>query len=100
MKWNNIGEEISSVDSLTLGYVLLMLVVSTIVYTSLAMYLESIIKTKHGVRKPWYFIFMVIVISYLFLLKLQMWSSLTSNKNARLILFSVIAFNMGFGEES
>ncbi|OXA45953.1 ATP-binding cassette sub-family A member 3 [Folsomia candida] len=57
-QWKNIGKSASSIDSLALGHVLLMLLIASILYIFLAMYLESILPTKYGVRKPWYFIFM------------------------------------------
>lgn len=58
-QWKYIAKPVSTMDSLTLLHIIGMFLVTSVIYTLLAMYLESVLPTKYGVRKPWYFIFLV-----------------------------------------
>jgi hypothetical protein len=51
--------EYISPDELSLGQVLCMFVLDTILYTMLARYLDAVLPSDFGVRQPWYFIFRV-----------------------------------------
>ncbi|ODM97302.1 ATP-binding cassette sub-family A member 3 [Orchesella cincta] len=55
--WSNIAEPISSVDPLALGHVILMFLLNTCMYMFLAVYVENVLPSEYGVRKPWYYIF-------------------------------------------
>ncbi|OXA58482.1 ATP-binding cassette sub-family A member 3 [Folsomia candida] len=57
-QWKYIAKPVSTMDSLTLLHIIGMFLVTSVIYTLLAMYLESVLPTKYGVRKPWYFIFL------------------------------------------
>jgi hypothetical protein len=52
-------DECISPDELSLGHVLLMFVLDTVLYTMLAQYLDAVLPSDFGVRQPWYFIFRV-----------------------------------------
>ncbi|ODM90575.1 ATP-binding cassette sub-family A member 3 [Orchesella cincta] len=56
-RWSNIGVPISESDSLCLGHVILVFLISTFLYMFLTLYLENVLPSKFGLRKPWYFIF-------------------------------------------
>ncbi|ODM92121.1 ATP-binding cassette sub-family A member 3 [Orchesella cincta] len=56
-KWGNIAEPLSSVDSLTLLYVILMFLASICLNMVICLYAEAIMPKKYGVRKPFYFFF-------------------------------------------
>ena len=63
-------EPISTVDPLSLGLVCLMLIFDTILYMTLTVYLESVLPSEYGVRKPWYYVFQVSSFSQLLALGL------------------------------
>ena len=52
--WSNLFEPMNSIDSLSLGIVLLMMLCSTILLVALTLYFENVLPSEYGVRKPWY----------------------------------------------
>jgi len=50
-----------AIDDISIGYCCLMLVLDTILYTCLAIYLENVWPGEYGVRKPFYYILIVSV---------------------------------------
>ncbi|CAL8083288.1 unnamed protein product [Orchesella dallaii] len=56
-QWVNIAEPISSVDPLSLGHIILMFLLNTCLYMFLTVYVENVLPSEYGVRKPWYYIF-------------------------------------------
>lgn len=57
--WNNVNHYVTVVEEFTLLYLLLMLLFDAIMYMTIALYLNSVLPGKYGLRKPWYFPLMV-----------------------------------------
>jgi ATP-binding cassette subfamily A (ABC1) protein 3 len=58
-QFSNIFKPLSSVDEMTLGHVLFMFLFDTVLYLLLTLYVEAVLPSNFGIRKPWYFIFRV-----------------------------------------
>ncbi|XP_050517572.1 phospholipid-transporting ATPase ABCA3-like isoform X2 [Diabrotica virgifera virgifera] len=57
IQWNNIFTPNTPDDSLTLGLILIMLTVDSIMYLLIALYIEALFPGEFGVPQPWYFPF-------------------------------------------
>jgi len=58
-KWNNLGTPVSEVDTLCVYHVMIMFILNTLMFVMLSLYVERVIPSNYGVRKPWYYIFQV-----------------------------------------
>lgn len=58
-QWDNVATPVNPGHKLTLGHIFMMFILSTLVYILLTAYLDNVIVTDFGVRKPWYYPFMV-----------------------------------------
>lgn len=54
-QWWNLFEKYSTENELRLGYVMLMMLVTTVLYVVIAMYVERVWPGEFGVPKSWYF---------------------------------------------
>ncbi|CAL1171712.1 unnamed protein product, partial [Cladocopium goreaui] len=52
VRWSNINE---SIDNSSMGQVLLMLLLDTVIFALLAWYLDKVLVVGFGTRQPWYF---------------------------------------------
>uniref|UniRef100_A0A8C4QFV7 ABC transporter domain-containing protein n=1 Tax=Eptatretus burgeri TaxID=7764 RepID=A0A8C4QFV7_EPTBU len=59
VQWDSLVEPVSIDDNFTLGHVLLMLIVDSIIYGLLAWYIEAVWPGEFGIPQPWYFFLMV-----------------------------------------
>ncbi|CAH1108169.1 unnamed protein product [Psylliodes chrysocephalus] len=57
IQWSNIFTPNTPDDTLTLGYVLIMLTIDSVLYLLIALYVEAVFPGEYGVPQPWYFIF-------------------------------------------
>ncbi|CAG9855955.1 unnamed protein product [Phyllotreta striolata] len=57
IQWSNIFEPNTPDDTLTLGLILIMLTLDTILYLLIALYVEAVFPGEYGVPQPWYFPF-------------------------------------------
>lgn len=57
LQWSNMWKTVTPDDSLTLGYIMLMLILDTFLYLLIALYVEAIFPGEYGVPKEWYFPF-------------------------------------------
>ncbi|KAF2894182.1 hypothetical protein ILUMI_11989 [Ignelater luminosus] len=57
VQWENIWESPRSGDELTLGHIFIMLLVDTVLYLLIAIYIEAIFPGEYGVPHVWYFPF-------------------------------------------
>lgn len=57
IQWSNIFKTNTPDDDLTLGLIILMLFIDTIIYLLVALYVEAIFPGEYGVPQPWYFPF-------------------------------------------
>lgn len=55
MKWSNMWEPITVDDNLNLGQIIIMLLVDSVLYLVIALYVEAVFPGDYGVPKPWYF---------------------------------------------
>ncbi|KAF5277495.1 hypothetical protein FQR65_LT03832 [Abscondita terminalis] len=55
LQWHNIWKTTTPDDNLTLGHLIIMLAVDTVIYLLVALYVEAIYPGNYGVPKPWYF---------------------------------------------
>ncbi|ODM99022.1 ATP-binding cassette sub-family A member 3 [Orchesella cincta] len=58
IQWSNIAEPTDTETSLTLIHILVMFFVDTFIYMFLTIYLENVLPSEFGVRKPFYYIFL------------------------------------------
>lgn len=58
IQWSNVWKPVSVDDNLTLGYIFLMLLLASVVYLLITLYVEQIFPGDYGVPEPWYFPFM------------------------------------------
>ncbi|KYB28525.1 ATP-binding cassette sub-family A member 3-like Protein [Tribolium castaneum] len=56
-QWDNLFKSTSPSDKLTLGIIFVFLIVDTLLYMVLALYLEAVFPGDFGVPQPWYFPF-------------------------------------------
>ncbi|KAF2894183.1 hypothetical protein ILUMI_11990 [Ignelater luminosus] len=56
-QWENIWEPAKSGDELVLGHIFIMLIVDTVLYFLIAVYVEAIFPGEYGVPQVWYFPF-------------------------------------------
>ncbi|KAG5867004.1 hypothetical protein JTB14_015336 [Gonioctena quinquepunctata] len=57
VQWGNIFRPNSPGDNLTLGLMMVMLIIDSLIYLLIALYFEVVLPGKHGVPVPWYFPF-------------------------------------------
>ncbi|XP_071052864.1 phospholipid-transporting ATPase ABCA3-like [Onthophagus taurus] len=55
LQWNSLFCAVSANDSLTLGHVIIMLIIDTIIYFLIAVYVESVFPGEYGVGQRWYY---------------------------------------------
>uniref|UniRef100_UPI00358EF626 phospholipid-transporting ATPase ABCA3-like isoform X2 n=1 Tax=Myxine glutinosa TaxID=7769 RepID=UPI00358EF626 len=55
VQWNSLVEPVSIDDNFTMGHVLLMLIVDSIIYGLLTWYIEAVRPGEFGIPQPWYF---------------------------------------------
>ncbi|XP_035710292.1 ATP-binding cassette sub-family A member 3-like [Folsomia candida] len=53
--WGDLYKRAYPQETMTLGYVILALLITALFYLVLAIYLENIMRTEYGVRRPWYY---------------------------------------------
>jgi uncharacterized membrane protein len=54
--FDNLFKVIASKNNPMMGLIIIALILSSIMYFLLTVYLEAILPSNHGVRKPWYFL--------------------------------------------
>jgi ATP-binding cassette subfamily A (ABC1) protein 3 len=59
MQWHNIWTPVTADDDLVLGHVMIMLLVDSLIYILLTLYIEAVAPGEYGVPKHWYFPFQV-----------------------------------------
>lgn len=57
VQWDNIWSPNTPDDTLTLGHLMVMLVIDSIIYLLVALYVEAIFPGDYGIPQPWYFPF-------------------------------------------
>lgn len=57
LQWSNMLSPVTIDDSLTMGHILLMMLVSSVLYLFIALYVEKIFPGSYGVALKWYFPF-------------------------------------------
>lgn len=57
LQWDNLFSPVTPDDNITMAHVFLMLIIDSIIYMCIALYVEAIYPGKYGVAKPWHFIF-------------------------------------------
>lgn len=57
LQWNNIWRPVSIDDNLSIGLLMCMLMIGSILYFIIALYFEQIFPGDYGIAKPWYFPF-------------------------------------------
>ncbi|XP_015840360.1 phospholipid-transporting ATPase ABCA3 isoform X2 [Tribolium castaneum] len=55
IQWHNMWQPITQDDSLTLGLILVMLAIDTLIYLFIALYIEAVFPGDFGTPQPWYF---------------------------------------------
>jgi ATP-binding cassette subfamily A (ABC1) protein 3 len=55
--WKTAFQPTSPIDGFALYHVIIMFIIDTIVFMALTIYLENVLPSKYGLRKPWYYIF-------------------------------------------
>lgn len=56
-QWSNIWSTTTPDDNLTLGAVMMMLILDSVIYMLIALYVEAVFPGEYGVPQPWYFPF-------------------------------------------
>lgn len=56
-QWGNVWRPTTPDDDLTLGALMMMLILDTVLYMLIALYVEAIFPGEYGVPQPWYFPF-------------------------------------------
>ncbi|XP_017869309.1 PREDICTED: ATP-binding cassette sub-family A member 3 [Drosophila arizonae] len=57
LQWYNLFSPVNIDDNLTVGYVMIMMLVSSVVYMLVCLYIEQIFAGSYGVTREWYFPF-------------------------------------------
>lgn len=57
LQWHNIWKTTSPDDNFVVGHIMLMLIFDTLLYLSIALYVEGVYPGKYGVPQKWYFPF-------------------------------------------
>ncbi|XP_017768274.1 PREDICTED: ATP-binding cassette sub-family A member 3 [Nicrophorus vespilloides] len=57
LQWNNIWSSVTPDDTLVMGHIFVMLIIDSIIYFLIAIYVEAVFPGKYGVPKKWNFIF-------------------------------------------
>lgn len=57
LQWNNFWRPVSVDDNISIGLIMIMLLVCTVLYLMIALYVEKILPGEFGVPQPWYFPF-------------------------------------------
>lgn len=57
LHWHNLWKPVSIDDQLTVGMVMIMMLVCSLIYLLIALYVEKIFPGEYGVPEPWYFPF-------------------------------------------
>jgi ATP-binding cassette subfamily A (ABC1) protein 3 len=55
VQWDNLFSPVTPDDDLTLGYIMIVLLIASLVQMLLALYIEKIKPGQYGVPEPWYF---------------------------------------------
>ncbi|XP_032295539.1 phospholipid-transporting ATPase ABCA3 isoform X3 [Drosophila virilis] len=55
LQWNNLFKPVNVDDNLTVGYVIIMLLISAVLYMLICLYVEQIFPGDYGVKRKWYF---------------------------------------------
>ncbi|XP_064556074.1 phospholipid-transporting ATPase ABCA3 isoform X2 [Drosophila montana] len=55
LQWSNLFRPVNVDDNLTVGYVIIMLLISAALYMLICLYIEQIFPGDYGVRRKWYF---------------------------------------------
>lgn len=55
MQWSSVFQPINSWDNISLAAILGMLIVDTVLYLFLALYVEQVRPGEFGIPQPWYF---------------------------------------------
>jgi ATP-binding cassette subfamily A (ABC1) protein 3 len=59
VQWSNIAQPVSVDDNLAMIYVIGMLLLDSVLYTLIALYVEAVWPGQFGIPQPWYFPFVV-----------------------------------------
>lgn len=57
LQWNNFWRPASVDDNISIGLIMVMMLVCTVLYLLIALYFEQILPGQYGVPQPWYFPF-------------------------------------------
>ncbi|KAJ6632964.1 Phospholipid-transporting ATPase ABCA3, partial [Pseudolycoriella hygida] len=57
LQWNNFWRPVSVDDNISIGLIMVMLLVCTVLYLLIALYFEKVLPGQYGVPQPWYFPF-------------------------------------------
>ncbi|XP_063703387.1 phospholipid-transporting ATPase ABCA1-like [Culicoides brevitarsis] len=57
LQWSNLFEQVNIEDDYTVGHTVVMMLVSSVIYFVLALYVEKVLPGEFGVAEPWYFPF-------------------------------------------
>jgi len=55
VQWNNINQGVSVDDNFALLHVILMLLLDSVIYASIAWYIEAVYPGEYGIPRPFYF---------------------------------------------
>lgn len=55
LQWSNLFEPINIDDDFTVGHTIVMMLIASLIYLSIALYVEQIFPGDFGVPQPWYF---------------------------------------------
>ncbi|XP_023310224.1 ATP-binding cassette sub-family A member 3-like [Anoplophora glabripennis] len=58
VQWNTLFKSFNPDDSLSLGLIWIMLIIDSLIYMFIAIYVETVFPGEYGVSKPWYFLCM------------------------------------------
>lgn len=59
LQWKNMFEPVSPSDKVSVIDLMTMLIVDSVIYMLMAIYIEGVFPGKHGISMPWYFPFQV-----------------------------------------
>ncbi|GLH10706.1 Multidrug resistance protein homolog 49 [Gryllus bimaculatus] len=55
LRWDNVWQPATQDDNLTMGHILVMLLLDSLLYLVVTLYVEAVFPGSYGVPKPWYF---------------------------------------------
>lgn len=59
LQWSNVWKPVTPDDTLTIGHIMIMLIVDSIIYLFVALYVEAVFPGEYGIPQVWYFPFTV-----------------------------------------